>query len=109
MKKNRLIFYAIFGAFHLLMTIFAFYVDSRSTDFVFLGEMLKWIPWLKWATIIGLILLVTDIVWNSTDTKELSKENAALHQEMNTLKAKLFDLQEDAKKASQTPNPNIKQ
>ena len=109
MKKNRLLFYAIFGAFHLIMTIFAFYVDSKRNDFAFLGEMLSWIPWLKWGTVIGLILLITDVVWDAMDTKELRKENSTLHQEMNTLKAKLFDLQEDAKRISQSPNPNIKQ
>jgi hypothetical protein len=108
MKKNRLIFYAIFGAFHLFLTIFAFYVNSQRGDIAFLGKMLSWIPWMKWGAVLGLILFIADVIWNGMDTKELRKENAALNQEMNTLKAKLFDLQEDAKKASQS-NPNVKQ
>lgn len=108
MKKNRLIFYAIFGAFHLFLTIFSFYVDSQRNDFGFLTSMLGWIPMMKWGAVLGLILFIADVIWNGMDTKELRKENAALNQEMNTLKAKLFDLQEDAKRASQT-NPNVKQ
>jgi hypothetical protein len=105
MKKNRLIFYAVFGAFHLILTIFSFYVDSQRNDFAFLTRMLGWIPTLKWLSVLGLLLLITDIVWSMIEKKELVKENTALNQEMNTLKAKLFDLQEDAKKHSQTP-PN---
>jgi cell shape-determining protein MreC len=105
MKKNRLIFYAIFGAFHLILTIFSFYVDSQKSDFAFLTRMLGWISTLKWGAFLGLLLFITDIVWTMMERKELAKENTALNQEMNTLKAKLFDLQEDAKKRSQIP-PN---
>jgi cell shape-determining protein MreC len=110
MKKNRLIFYAIFGGFHLILTIFSFYVDSQKSDFAFLTRMLGWIPTLKWLSVLGLLLFIADVIWNMIDRKELAKENTALNQEMNTLKAKLFDLQEDAKKRSQTPpaNPNYK-
>jgi cell shape-determining protein MreC len=110
MKKNRLIFYAVFGGFHLILTIFSFYVDSQKGDFAFLTRMLGWIPTFKWLALLGLLLFIADVIWNMVDRKELAKENTALNQEMNTLKAKLFDLQEDAKRRSETPpaNPNYK-
>jgi cell shape-determining protein MreC len=108
MKKNRLIFYAVFGAFHLILTIFSFYVDSQKNDFAFLSRMLGWISTLKWGALLGLLLFIADVIWNMVERKDLAKENTALNNEMNTLKAKLFDLQEDAKKRSQTPPGSVK-
>ncbi len=97
MKRNRLIFYAIFAAFHLFLVFFSLYVDSNKTDFSFLTSLLKIIGWMKWGAIFGLILLTVDIVWDRMAIKSFEKENAALTHELNTLKAKLFDLQESGK------------
>jgi hypothetical protein len=109
MKKNRLIFYAVFGGFHLFLVIFAFYVESQRNDFAFLSAMLKWISLMKYGAILGLGLLIADVVWDFMTAKENDREKAALNHEMNTLKAKLFDLQEAAKSSSQRPvNPNLK-
>ena len=109
MKKNRLIFYAVFGAFHLFLVIFTMYVDSQRNDFAFLTQMLGWIWLMKYGAFLGLILLVTDVVWDLMTNKENQKEQAALNHEINTLKAKLFDLQEAAKGPAQPPvNPGAK-
>jgi hypothetical protein len=97
MKKNRLIFYAVFGAFHLFLVFFTFYVESNKNDFAFLTQMLKWISITKWGAMLGLILLITDMVWSYMHVRETDKERAAMAHEINTLKAKLFDLQEAAK------------
>jgi hypothetical protein len=102
MKKNRLIFYAVFGAFHLFLVFFTFYMESNKNDFSFLTQMLRLISLMKYGAIFGLILLITDVIWDRATAKEHEKENAALTGELNTLKAKLFDLQE-ASKASQRP------
>lgn len=51
----------------------------------------------KWITFLGLVILVVDVVWALKANKDATKEKAALTLELNTLKAKLFDLQEVAK------------
>lgn len=109
MKKNRLIFYAVFGAFHLFLLFFTIYVESNRNDFAFLTQMLKWMSLMKWGAIFGLLLLIGDVIWAMVSIRESNKEKAVLTHENNTLKAKLFDLQEAAKQASSQPaNPKLK-
>jgi hypothetical protein len=52
---------------------------------------------MKYGAFLGLILLVVDVIWDRTTSKESEKQKDALTHELNTLKAKLFDLQEAAK------------
>jgi hypothetical protein len=106
MKKNRLIFYAIFGAFHLFLVIFSFFVESNRNDFSFLTQILKMVPLMKWGAFLGLALLITDVVWDLKTSRESNKEKDVLTHEINTLKAKLFDLQESAKIADRTGKIN---
>ncbi len=51
----------------------------------------------KWITFLGLVILITDVVWALKANKDAAKEKAAITLELNTLKAKLFDLQEAGK------------
>lgn len=104
MKKNRLIFYGVFAAFHLFLVFFSIYVESNKNDLGFMIEMLKWMSFMKWGAIFGLALLVLDVIWVYRSAGQNAKENAAVNHELNTLKAKLFDLQESAKEA-QRQNP----
>ena len=109
MKKNRLIFYAVFGGFHLFLVIFTFYIEAQRNDFAFLTRMLSWISVLKWGALLGLVLLITDVIWDFTIFRDSDKQKAALNHEIQTLKAKLFDIQEASKGASQQQiNPNPK-
>lgn len=110
MKKNRVIFYAVFGAFHLFLVFFTMYVESNKNDFAFLTNMLKWISLTKWGAIFGLCLLIADAVWSLITTRDAEREKAVLTHEINTLKAKLFDMQEAAaaKKVPPPSNPNVK-
>lgn len=98
MNKNRLIFYGIFAFFHLFILIFSLYMDSHKNDFSFLIEMQKNIWMIKYGSIIGVILLVVDVVWLIRDDKQKVKDRKALEHELNTLKAKLFDMQEAGRK-----------
>jgi len=104
MKKNRLIFYSVFGVFHLFLVVFSFYVESNRNDFGFLTQMLKWISLMKYGAILGLVLLVADVIWEYVVLRDKDREREVLHQEINTLKAKIFDLQESAKDAHQSQN-----
>lgn len=97
MKRNRLIFYAVFAVFHLFLVFFTIYVESNKNDFGFLTQMLKYISVMKYGAFLGLILLIVDILWDRSSAKVSEREKDALNHELNTLKAKLFDLQEAAK------------
>jgi uncharacterized membrane protein (DUF485 family) len=104
MKKNRVIFYIIFALFHLGAFIFTV---ALSRDSGFLMSMFSWVPYFKWVTLLGVLLVVIDFVWTSIEVKNRRREKEALSHEVNTLKAKLFDMQEDAtRKASERPPLN---
>ena len=103
MKKNRLIFYAIIGGVHLLIFFFTLYMNSKKDDLQFLINLSKIIWLLPWAMFMLLVLFVTNIILHVRDNKRHQRENVQLIQEMNTLKAKLYDFQESGKK---TPEPN---
>jgi hypothetical protein len=105
MKKNRWIFYLIFGLFHLTAFIFTVVLDNNTS---LLFKMVSWVPTFKWITLLGLILLIVDIIWARSAHREEGREKAALTQENNILKAKMFDLQEAAKNSSAPPPLNPK-
>ena len=102
MQKNRLIFYLIFALFHLAAFIFTVALGNSSS---FLMSMFSWVPYFKWVTLLGVILVGVDFVWSWITVKESARERAALTHEVNTLKAKLFDLQEDLTKNSGAQRP----
>jgi hypothetical protein len=108
MKKNRLIFYAVFGIFHVFLVFFTFYMDSNKNDFSFLTQMLKLLSLMKYGAMFGLVLLTIDVVWDQITAREHEKEKSALSHEINTLKAKLFDLQEASKGVQRPVNPGSK-
>lgn len=102
MTKNRWIFYTFFIVFHVSAFIFTVALE-KNTSLLF--SLVNKVPWFKWITLLGVILLVTDIVWSIIANKEQEKEKSALNHELNTLKAKLFDLQETARNSSNRPQP----
>jgi len=95
MKKNRLIFYAIFAIFHIGAFLFTVMLDNNTS---LLFSMVQYVPAFKYATLFGVLLIIGDFAWSWSATKEAEKEKSVLAKELNTLKAKLFDLQEAAKK-----------
>jgi ABC-type transport system involved in cytochrome bd biosynthesis fused ATPase/permease subunit len=102
MTKNRLIFYAIFAAFNLGAFIFTLILENN-TQMLF--SMVQYVGWFKFATLLGLILVIIDVIWSWFIYRESQREKDALKHELNTLKAKLFDLQEDAKSVPTLPKP----
>jgi hypothetical protein len=103
MKRNRLIFYAIIGGVHLLIFLFTLLMNSKKDDLQFLINLSKIIWLLPWAMFVLLVLFVTNIILHLRDNKRHQRENVQLILELNTLKAKLYDLQESGKKTSE-PN-----
>ena len=100
MTKNRKIFYLVFAIFQVVAFIFTLYIE----DFSFLTKIYKYIGWFKYITFLGIMLVVTDVVWTWIVSRDTQKEHGALTHELNTLKAKLFDLQEIAKVSEAAKN-----
>jgi membrane protein implicated in regulation of membrane protease activity len=102
MKKSRLIFYLIFALFHIGAFIFTV---ALGADSGFLMSMFSWVPYFKWVTLLGVLFVLVDFIWSWVAAKDRSRETQALSHEVNTLKAKLFDLQEDIAKKTSAPKP----
>jgi hypothetical protein len=100
MNKNRIIFYLVFATFHVGAFIFTILIQ----DFGFLTRIYKHIGLFKYITFFGIVLVVVDVVWSWIVVRDSQKEKAALTHELNTLKAKLFDLQEIAKVSEAAKN-----
>lgn len=107
MKKPRLIFYLIFFLLHLGMFTFSLVVENYKNDFEFLFSLHGFIPSLKFVTFIGLILLIIDFVWYNITLNNHSKELEHLKREHNSIKAKLFDMQEAIKEADVISEPQL--
>jgi hypothetical protein len=103
MTKRRIIFFIIFGSYHLLLLFFTFYMESQKENFKFLGAMLRSFPLFKYGAFLGLALLIVDVIWSWRTNNAQRKENDALLLETNKLKAKVYDLQEAAKNKDAAP------
>jgi len=68
-----------------------------------LFSMVQYVPWFKYATLLGLILVIIDVIWSWIINRDSQKEKDALTHELNTLKAKLFDIQEQQAKSMSLP------
>ncbi len=95
MNKRRLIFLSVFGAYHLVALGFTVYMDL---DQSILFKLLDKISDFKWVALFGLALLVIEALWTWRDSKQAEKDREAMRHENNTLKAKVYDLTEAAKK-----------
>jgi hypothetical protein len=115
MNRNRLIFYAVFAIFHISILAISIFFNAKEQDELLnyfmknLNALFNWISLSKYAGILGLILITTDIVWSFMIHKKTEFEKTSLTNELTTLKAKLFDLQEAAKKTSETTPTKDKQ
>ncbi|MCI0443757.1 hypothetical protein L0152_11155 [bacterium] len=73
-------------------------MDGQKENFQFLIQMQGRIWMLKYGSFILLILMATNVILHYRDNRRNIREKDALNKELNDLKAKLFDLQEAAKK-----------
>ncbi len=107
MKKNRLIFYSVFGALHLFIFFFSLYMDSQRENFQFLIQMQGRIWMLKYGSLMLLILFSLNLLLHFRDNRRNEQEKKQLRTEVNNLKAKLYDLEQQVKenKGNDTPLP----
>ena len=97
MKRNRLIFYSVFGVLHLFIFLFSIYMDSQRDNFQFLIQMQGKIWMLKYCSFILLILFATNVILHVRDNLRHTKEIDKLNLDRDILKVKLFDQQEGKK------------
>ena len=107
MKKNRLIFYSIFAAYHLVVVLFTLYVKSKQQDPLSLLKFLSYISLFFYGTVLGFVMMVVDFIWTWRAQRASNEEGDELTLENNTLKAKIYDLQEGKKEHQFTP-PAVK-
>jgi len=97
MKRNRLIFYSVFGVLHLFIFFFSIYMDSQQDNVQFLFQMQGKIWMLKYCSFMLLILFAANIILHYRDNRRNIREKSQLTQELNSLKVKLYDSQEGKK------------
>ena len=107
MKKPRFIFYLIFFLFHLGMFSFSLVVENFKNDFDFLFGLHGYIPSLKFITLIGMLLFIIDFAWYNITLRSHNKELEHLKSEYNSVKAKLFNMQETIKEANVISDPQL--
>jgi len=90
MNRKRLLLYLIFAVYQFSAFIFTVMVDGHLD----LLGLLKFIPWFKYITFLGVALIITDFVWFWIDRRATWKREQELIKENNVLKAKIYDLQE---------------
>lgn len=100
MTKNRLIFYSIFGAYQLSAFIFTWVIDTD--DISALSSLYGYLPWFKYLSFIGVILIAVDFVWTWRQISKAKQEVEESRHENNTLKAKIYDIQETKQPTSPT-------
>ncbi len=96
MNKRRLILLLIFGVYHLAALIFTVYIDYNQS---ILFSLLDKISLFKYGAGLGIVLFAIEAGWALRDAKDAEREREAMRLENNTLKAKVYDLTEAAKKA----------
>ena len=82
-----------FAVYQIAAFIFTIMVDG---DLDLLG-LLKFIPWFKYISLMGLILLVLDVAWFWIDRRNNNRVKADLQNENTMLKAKLYDFKKEEK------------
>jgi len=100
MKKNRLIFYSVFGAVLLFIFFFSFYMDRNSDNLTVLLNLQGKIWMMKYGSTLLLIMFVTGIILHIRDNQRNERLHDAQTKEITELKAKLYD-----KGIAKSPSP----
>jgi hypothetical protein len=97
MNKRRRIFFIIFGAYHVLLVSFALYIETQKEDLGLLYGLYSKISMMRNGAILGLLLFLVDFIWTWFENRAAEKSKDIMTHENNTLKAKLYDIQNSAK------------
>lgn len=107
MKKPKSIFYIIYFIFHIGLLLASIYVNYKSEDFEFLLKLREKIDIMIYVAIAGLVLFFIDLVLMTMAIRSHNKEKERLEHQVNSLKAKMFDLQDATGSKSSKSVPAI--
>jgi len=93
MKKPKSIFYLIYFLFHIILLGVSIYVNYRSEDFEFLLKLRANMSLMTYVSVAGLILFGINMVLISMESKNARKVKEKLENEVNSTKAKMYDMQ----------------
>lgn len=94
MKNPKSIFFLVYFLFHAALLIVSIYVNYNSEDFEFLLYLRGKMSLMVWVSGLGLVFFAINMLLVGIEKKSTNKEKSGLEQEVNALKAKMFDLQE---------------
>lgn len=97
MNKRRLIFFSIFGVYHLIILIITSYIDAQKQDLGVLTGLYGYLHLFKYGAALGIVLFAVDFIWSWRINIMTKRESESLNFEINNLKAKVYDLQEASK------------
>lgn len=105
MKRAKSIFYFIYFLFHIGLLLASIYVNYKSEDFEFLLKLREKMEVMIYVSIVGLLLFGVDVILVTMAMRNHRKEKEKLEHEVNSLKAKMFDLQDATRKVATKPVP----
>jgi hypothetical protein len=94
MKKPKSILFLVYLLFHVLLLVISIYVNFRSEDFEFLLWLRSKMGLMVYGSALGLVLFFINLIFSGLEARNHAKDKEVLEQEVNALKAKMFDLQE---------------
>jgi hypothetical protein len=94
MNQRRRIFFIIFGSYHLLILFFVLFIEAQKEDLSLLYGLYSKLWMMRYGAMLGVLLFVIDFIWNWIETRNGDREKDIMRHENNTLKAKVYDLQQ---------------
>lgn len=94
MNQRRRIFFIIFGSYHLVTLIFVLFIEAQKEDLSLLYGLYSKMWMMRYGAMLGVLLFVIDFFWNWIETRNSGREKDVMRHENNTLKAKVYDLQQ---------------
>ena len=108
MKRPRIIlyFFVVFGLFHVALLIGTIFVNyKRNVDFLYLTKFLNHTEKMIWMAVVGVILFLVNLLIFNIESRQRKKFIVEQENEINTLKAKLYDIQEASGSAAKPVEP----
>ena len=100
MSRRQIIFFVIFGFYHLLVLLFTSYIDMQKQDLSVLTRLYGFIYLFKYGAFLGLVLVAIDFIWTWMANRASRKQLETLTSEVIDLKARVYDLQKDIQPAA---------
>ena len=77
------------------MTLFfILFIEAQKEDLSLLYGLYSKIWMMRYGAMLGLVLFLIDFIWNWVENRNTDREKEVMRHENNTLKAKVYDLQQ---------------